>query len=137
MAGYSGTPLHRKLGIKPGYTIALLASPPGWTIADLPDGVRVTRRPGPGVDLLVAFFRAHPELERALPSLVGELRDDAALWIAWPRKASGHVSDITDNRLRDTVLPTGLVDTKVAALDEDWSGLKFVRRRKLRGRAAP
>jgi hypothetical protein len=85
------------------------------------------------LDLIVAFFRARRELERRIPALARGLDDDATLWIAWPRRAGGHHSDITENALREIVLPTGLVDVKVAALTADWSGLKFVRRRALRG----
>jgi len=132
MAGYSGTPLVRKLGIKPGQRLALLGAPPGWSIPDLPEGVRPLRRASGSFDVIVAFFDRARSLERRLPSLVEGTRSDGALWIAWPRKAAGHASDIDENGLRRAVLPTGLVDVKVAALDEDWSGLRFVWRRELR-----
>ncbi len=136
MAGYSGTPLWRKLGIKEGHLIALLDAPDGWTIDGLPEAVRVrTRARGP-LDLIVAFCRRRAALERRLPALMKAIDTDGSVWIAWPRKAAGHVSDISENDLRELILPTGLVDVKVAALDEDWSGLKFVWRRELRpGRA--
>lgn len=132
MAGYSGTPLWRKLGVKEGCVLALVGAPAGWEIADLPERVLVRRRVQGSLDVLVAFFGQHAKLERRLPSLMQALPPDGALWIAWPRKAAGHVSDISENRLRELILPTGLVDVKVAALDEDWSGLKFVWRRELR-----
>lgn len=132
MAGYSGTPLPQKLGIKPGHAVALLGSPRGWAIEGLPDGVALRSRAQGPLDVIVAFFDERSRLERRLPILVRALRADGGLWIAWPRKAAGHVSDISENDLRDLILPTGLVDTKVAALDEDWSGLKFVWRKELR-----
>jgi hypothetical protein len=132
MAGYSGTPLPKKLGIKPGHAVALLGSPRGWAIEGLPDGVALRSRAQGPLDVIVAFFDERARLERRLPILVRALRADGGLWIAWPRKAAGHVSDISENDLRDLILPTGLVDTKVAALDENWSGLKFVWRKELR-----
>jgi len=135
-AGYSGTPLYRKLGIKPGYTIALLGAPSGWSIAGLPEDVAVRSRASGSPDVLVAFFAQRAKLERRLPDLLRILRSDASLWIAWPRRAAGHASDINENGLREIILPTGLVDTKVAALDDDWSGLKFVWRKERRARLA-
>jgi hypothetical protein len=131
-AGYSGTPLVRKLGIKSGHAVALLSAPAGWRIEDLPDGMRSSTRARGTFDVIVAFFAARAPLERRLPTLIEVLRSDGGLWIAWPRKAAGHESDISENALREIVLPTGLVDVKVAALDEDWSGLKFVWRKELR-----
>jgi hypothetical protein len=137
MAGYSGTPLVRKLGVKPGHSIVVLGAPPGWSIEDLPDGVVPRQTARGSVDIVLAFFERHARLERRLPALTRVLDADGALWIAWPRKAAGHESDISENRLRATILPTGLVDVKVAALDESWSGLKFVWRKELRvGRRA-
>ncbi len=139
MAGYSGTPLHKKLGIKPGHVVALIGAPQGWSIDALPDGVVIRTSAGGVLDVIVAFFDERIKLERRLPSLLRAVPADGSLWIAWPRRAAGHVSDITDNALRALVLPTGLVDTKVAALDENWSGLRFVWRRELRPslRSAP
>ncbi len=130
--GYSGTGLSRKLGIKDGHVIALLGRPAGWMIEDLPETVVLrTAARGP-LDVIVAFFGRRAHLEDRLPVLVRALRADGGLWIAWPRKAAGHVSDISENTLREIVLPIGLVDVKVAALDEHWSGLKFVWRKELR-----
>ena len=126
------TPLWRKLGIRAGDAVALLGAPPGWLIEGLPEGVDLRRRAGGRLDVILAFFDRRAKLERRLAVLVRALRADGSLWIAWPRKAAGHASDISENDLRRIVLPTGLVDTKVAALDEDWSGLKFVWRRELR-----
>jgi hypothetical protein len=136
MAGYSGTPLARKLGIRAGDTVMLLGAPPGWEIADLPDGASVRADARAVLDVTVALFARRADLERRLPRLVASTRADASLWIAWPRKAAGHASDIAENDLRSLILPTGLVDTKVAALDEDWSALRFVWRKELRERVA-
>ena len=136
-AGYSGTPLARKLGIKAGSAVALVGAPSGWAIDGLPDGVVVRRSLRGRTDIVVAFARSLQDLTRRLPALEGGLPDDGALWLAWPRKAAGHDSDISENALRDEVLPTGLVDVKVAAISEDWSALKFVRRKELRGRRSP
>ena len=130
--GYSGTPLHRKLGIEEGHVVALLGEPAGWSIEGLPNRVALRRRARGPLDVIVAFFARRAALERRLPALVRALRADGSLWIAWPRKAAGHVSDISENKLREVILPVGLVDVKVAALDEHWSGLKFVWRRELR-----
>jgi len=136
MAGYSGTPLVKKLGIRPGDAIALLDRPRDWMIDGLPEDVRVRVRARGPLDLIVAFFDRRAKLERRLAALIGALDPAGSLWIAWPRKAAGHVSDISENGLRELVLPRGLVDVKVAALDEDWSALKFVWRKELRRRAA-
>jgi hypothetical protein len=137
MAGYSGTPLARKLGIRSGDAVALLGAPQGWSIEELPEGVAVRRRAGGAPDVIVAFFDRRAALERRLPSLLRAVRANSSLWIAWPRKAAGHLSDISENDLRAIVLPAGLVDTKVAALDDDWSGLKFVWRKELRSGPLP
>ncbi len=134
VAGYSGSPLYRKLGIKPGDVVGVLGAPPGWVIEGLPDGVALRSRAQGPLDVVVAFFEERVKIERRLPALIRALRPDGSLWIAWPRRAAGHVSDIGDNVLREIILPTGLVDTKVAALDEHWSGLRFVWRKELRSR---
>ena len=128
MAGYSGTPLWKKLGVKEGYRLTLVDAPAGWAVPDLPDGVTI----GDGGDVVVAFHRSAAELESGIAGLGQAIFPDGSLWIAWPRKAGGHVSDITENGIRDVVLPLGLVDVKVAALDTDWSGLKIVWRRERR-----
>jgi hypothetical protein len=132
LAGYSGTPLARKLGIRTGDAVAVVGAPAGWSIPELPDAVAVRTRTRGAPDVIIAFFTRCSDLERRLPALVDATSAEASLWIAWPRKAAGHVSDITENGLRELILPSGLVDTKVAALDEDWSGLRFVWRKELR-----
>ncbi|MDC0770722.1 DUF3052 domain-containing protein [Streptomyces sp. HD] len=129
---YSGTPLAKKIGIKPGHRVRLRHAPAHWDIPGLPEGCEVGEGSPRGADVAVAFYRSYGDLVADGPTLVGDLADDAMLWIAWPRRAAGHVSDITENALRELFLPLGIVDVKVAALGEDWSGLKFVRRRENR-----
>lgn len=131
-AGYSGTPLARKIGIKQGYRVHLHHRPPGWTIPDLPDSSTVADGGVADADITVAFYRSADDLSTEAPALVQDLADQAMLWISWPRRAAGHVSDITENDLREIFLPLGVVDVKVAALGDDWSGLKFVRRKENR-----
>jgi hypothetical protein len=129
-AGYSDTPLLRKVGIKAGHRVELLWAPKDWSI-DVP--LRRSRGKEKA-DVIVAFFRAQAEVTRRLPDLAGAIVADGMIWVAWPRRAGGHSSDITDNSIRAAVLPLGLVDVKVAALDEDWSGLKVVWRLENRNR---
>ena len=130
--GYSGSSLSKKLGIKDGHTVALVGAPAAWSIPGLGAAVSVRRRLGSRPDVVIAFVQSLSELRRRSPGLVKALGPQASLWLVWPRKAGGHVSDVTEQALRDELLPTGLVDTKVAALDEDWSGLRFVWRREHR-----
>jgi hypothetical protein len=132
-AGYSGTPLAGKLGIKAGYRLGLIGAPLGWSVEGLPEDVRVSRRAtARGADVVVGFFDDLATLRRRTPRLAQAIVANGSLWLAWPRRAGGHHSDITDNEIRSVVLPLGLVDVKVAALDEDWSGLKMVWRKELR-----
>jgi len=130
--GYSGTPLARKLGIRPGDLVALVGAPRGWTVPDLPEGARVRRTLGAGAEVVIAFVRRAADLEAVVGNVAAVLGPEEALWLLWPRRAGGHDSDVTDNLLREVVLPTGLVDVKVAAVGEDWSGLRFVWRREVR-----
>ena len=130
--GYSATPLAKKIGVKPGHRLHLHHAPDHWTIPGLPDDCEVAAGCPRGADVTVAFYRERHQLDAEATELVLDLADTAMFWIAWPRKAAGHVSDITENDLRDLFLPLGVVDVKVAALGEDWSGLKFVRRRENR-----
>ena len=134
MAGYSGTPLAKKLGIKPESVLALVAAPDDWSIPDLPDGVEEKTSLRGVWDVAVVFVCSASELKRKVGPVTRATRDESSVWIAWPRKAGGHDSDVTEQLLRDELLPTGLVDVKVAALDADWSGLKFVRRKEMRGK---
>jgi hypothetical protein len=136
MAGYSGTPLARKLGIRPGDTLALLGAPDGFAIDDLPTAVEVRRRARPACDVIVSFHLRHAELARRFPTLMRALGADGGLWVAWPKRASGVDTDITEDTVREVALPTGMVDNKVCAIDDTWSGLRLVLRKELRpGRA--
>lgn len=133
---HSGTPLARKVGVKARHRLVLLHRPPGWHIPDLPEGVDVTEEGLTDADVVIAFYRTLMGLEQDTPSFVHGLPSAGMLWVAWPRRAAGHDSDVTENRVRELLLPAGLVDVKVAALDEDWSGLKFVWRIEHRHRHA-
>ena len=126
-AGYSDTPLARKIGIKAGHRVALQHRPADWQLPDVPD-IEVVDGRHPDADVTLVFARTYGDLVAEAPGLVADLADTAMLWVAWPRRAAGHTSDVTENGLRDLFLPLGLVDVKVAALGEDWSGLKLVRR---------
>ena len=133
-AGYSGTPLPKKLGFKPGMRAALLGVPEGFaaTLGELPDGVTVAGRLGGHKDLVVVFLTERAELARRVEALKRAIAPDGMVWVAWPKKASKVPTDITEDVVRDVVLPTGLVDVKVCAIDPTWSGLKLVIRRELR-----
>lgn len=129
-AGYSGTPLAKKIGIKAGHRVRLHHAPEGWMIPGLPPDVELEFDGASGdADVSIAFYRTHAELAEQAPGLAADLPRGAMLWIAWPRKAGGHVSDIAENDLRELLLPVGVVDVKVAAFDNDWSGLKFLWRK--------
>jgi hypothetical protein len=134
-AGYSGTPLAKKLGVTEGTTLALVMAPAGWAI-DLPPDVAVKRRVGGHVDVALAFFTSTAVLEKRLDALGAMIFPAGGLWIAWPKKASGVVTDLSDNAIRAVALPQGLVDNKVCALDATWSALRLVWRRenRVRGR---
>ena len=121
----AGTPQARKLGLTPGQRIALDDPPDGWRLREPPDGLLAPGADG-AADLIVAFFRAEAELADRLPALARRVFPAGALWAAWPRRAAGHHSDITDNVVRRHALGLGLVDVKVAAIDDDWSGLRLV-----------
>lgn len=127
--GYSGTPLVKKIGIKPGHRVRVAHRPASWDLPGLPDGCAVGDGGPDDADVALAFYHSLHDLSAEAPGLVEQLADHAMLWIAWPRRAAGHHSDITENSLRELFLPLGVVDVKVAALGDDWSGLKFVRRR--------
>ncbi len=124
MAGYSATPQARKLGLKPGMRVRLDGAPVGWRLEGPPPLEPVA--PGKPADLILLFLREAAGIERRLRECGELIRPAGMLWVAWPRKAAGHVSDLGDTVIRDSALPLGLVDTKVAAIDEDWSGLKLV-----------
>lgn len=123
-AGYSSTPQAKKLGLKPGSRVRIDHPPAGWAL-DQPTDLLLVEEAEPA-DVILSFFRSAAELPARLPALAAGIHPDGALWIAWPRRAAGHRSDITENLLREHALPLGIVDVKVAALDEDWSALRFV-----------
>jgi hypothetical protein len=129
-AGYSGTPLPQKLGIKPASTAGLIGAPDDFqkTLGDLPAGAKLVRAPKAPVDLVVWFTTSRQALAGNL-ARNAKLAGPGGLWIAWPKKTSGVPSDLTEDVLREVILPTGLVDVKVCAIDQTWSGLKFLRRR--------
>jgi hypothetical protein len=131
-AGYSGTPQLKKLGIVPGAAWDLDGAPEGWEFETEPDPA--DRAPASGhADVIVAFVRSAAEIVPALERLESRVFPAGAIWMAWPRKAAGHVSDVSDSAIRDATLARKLVDVKVAAIDPDWSGLKVVWRREHRG----
>jgi hypothetical protein len=129
-AGYSGTPLPKKFGIKPGLRLGLLGAPDGFdeTLGELPPGVEVRRQARAPLDVIVAFFARRSDLERRLPALQRAMTPSAGLWIAWPKRASGVATDVDENVVREFGLATGLVDNKVCAIDQVWSGLRLVYR---------
>lgn len=133
-AGYSGTPLPAKLGINEGHRVALVGAPPGFdaTLGALPAGVALRSQLRGPLDVLVYFTKAAADLASKLERLGAAIEVDGALWVAWPKRASKVPTDITEDVVRDLALPLGLVDNKVAALDETWSGLRLVWRRELR-----
>ena len=139
-AGYSGTPLWRKLGVREGHRLALLDAPDDLPLADLPAGVDLRRRLGGELDVIVVFTTRRADLARRWPALLRALVVDGGLWVAWPKRASGVATDMTEDVVREVALPTGMVDNKVCAIDATWSGLRCVLRRELRPgrtRAAP
>ncbi|MGE0129963.1 MAG: hypothetical protein AB7U82_17915 [Blastocatellales bacterium] len=133
LAGYSGTPLPKKLGIKPKTIVALVGAPKDFekTLGELPEGVKLKKQVGKQCDLIIWFIRMRAELYDRIKEM-GELTGAASgngLWIAWPKQASGVATDLNQNVVRETGLASGLVDYKVCAIDATWSGLKFARRK--------
>lgn len=134
MAGYSGTPLAKKLGIKDGAVVALAAAPAGFVgeLEPLPAAVRFVEMGTEAAHVVIAFFTSRAELTERWAHLGKAILPAGGLWIAWPKKASKVPTDITEDVLREIGLPTGLVDNKVCAINETWSGLRFVWRNELR-----
>jgi hypothetical protein len=126
VAGYSGTPLPRKLGIKPGHRVLLAGAPDGFELQELPDGVTVRTRASGEADVILAFHTRRAELARRMPALRERMEPAAGLWIAWPKRASRVETDLTEDVVRDLALANTLVDNKVCAIDETWSGLRLV-----------
>ncbi len=134
MAGYSGTPLAKKLGIQELSRVALVGAPEGFEreLEPLPTGVRFLEPRAGDLDVIVFFTTRRAELERRFAALAGRLQPAGGLWIAWPKKSSGVATDLTEDVLREVGLPHGLVDNKVCAVTEVWSGLRFVIRKENR-----
>jgi hypothetical protein len=133
MTGYSGTPLPKKLGIKEGMTVGIFNAPNyfNFDLGDLPEDVVTHRREKPA-DLYLIFADRIAEAERGFQRAMTMLPADGAIWIAWPKKSSGVETDIREDTLREVFLPTGMVDNKVCAIDDTWSGLRFVVRKENR-----
>ncbi len=128
MAGYSATPLPRKLGIREGSALLVIGAPPDFerTLGPLPDGVTFASGGRASFNVAVAFFDRKAKLRGRLSGLRRRMVEDGGLWIAWPKQASGVATDLTEDVVRELGLATGLVDNKVCAIDETWSGLRLV-----------
>lgn len=128
MAGYSQTPLDRKLGIKPDHAVALLNAPDGFLeyLGPLPDGAHIVADTKAKLDVVLLFVSKAADLTRAFGRVAKRLNPAGGLWVAWPKKASGVVTDLTEDVVRRIGLDVGLVDNKVRAIDDVWSGLRFV-----------
>jgi len=135
MAGYSDTPLAKKLGIKEGFKVFLVKAPAQYRalLAPLPERVRFTSTANSSTNLVHAFATERSALARLLPALRKKLPHEAAVWVSWPKKSSKVPTDITEATIREVALPLGFVDIKVCAVTEVWSGLKLVVRKELRG----
>lgn len=136
-AGYSGTPLPKKLGIKEGYRVGVSRAPHDFesVLGRLPIGARLVPLSGKDLQVALLFARTRIELARELPRAKRAIANDGALWLCWPKKTSSLTRDLSGNTVREAGLASGLVDVKVCAVDDDWSGLKFVYRLADRTRA--
>jgi hypothetical protein len=134
MAGYSGTPLAQKLGIKPGQEVLTINAPAAYSklLAPLPEGVSFTRKAAAGAGFVHLFISERKGLEKELDRLRKLIADTGVLWVSWPKKSSGVATDVTEDVIREVALPLGFVDVKVCAVDETWSGLKLMVRRENR-----
>ncbi len=134
MPGYSGTPLVRKLGVKPGFRIKTKNAPANYRslLKPLPDDVTISTQMRSNIDLWHLFTAKRQELDRQLEIAQKQIHQDGMIWVSWPKKSSGVPSEITEDTIRETALPRGLVDIKVCAVDDTWSGLKLVIRKENR-----
>jgi hypothetical protein len=134
MPGYSGTPLAKKLGIKPGYRVLLVKAPAEYTtwLEPVPEGVRFESRLTPSTDIVHVFSRDRAELGRLLMRYRATLKPDGTVWVSWPKKTAKVETDIVEGTIRELALPLGFVDVKVCAVSDVWSGLKLVVRKELR-----
>ena len=133
MSGYSGTPLVKKLGFKPGYTVWMANSPDGFEglLGPLPENLTLTNQTSEA-DIALVFATTRPEIEEAFAEAKDKIPANGAIWVAWPKRSSGVATDLTEDVMRDLFLPTGMVDNKVCAIDDTWSGLRFVVRKENR-----
>jgi hypothetical protein len=138
MAGYSGTPLVQKIGIKPGHRIATVSEPSNFdqVLGPLPEGAAFVGSTAKNVDGIIAFETSVAQFKKHLPALANRIKEDGMIWIGWPKKASGVTTDLSENPIRDFALTLGLVDIKVCAIDDTWSGLKLVIRKENRAKGA-
>lgn len=134
MAGYSGTPLAQKLGIKAGERVVAMGVPPGYRklLSPLPRSVSFTKQVAAGATFVHLFVSERKTLEKELSRLRKLILDAGTIWVSWPKKSSGVATDVTEDVIRDVALPFGFVDVKVCAVDETWSGLKLMIRRENR-----
>jgi hypothetical protein len=134
MAGYSGTPLPQKLGIKPGLTVITLNAPKNYRrlLGSIPEGVIFSDRLKPDSNFVHVFTKKRSELTKRLSILREKIADTGTIWVSWPKKSSGVPTDVTEDVVRAVALPLGLVDVKVCAIDETWSGLKLMVRKENR-----
>jgi len=134
VTGYSGTPLAKKLGFKEGLRVRISGAPVNYLtlVSPLPQNVTISERISTAIDIWHFFTHSYSELESRLPALMRAIEPDGVIWISWPKKSSGVPSSVTEDSIRKVALPIGLVDIKVCAVDETWSGLKLVVRKELR-----
>jgi hypothetical protein len=134
MAGYSGTPLLQKLGIKPGLTVVTINAPANYRrlLGAIPEGVTFSDYLKPDSTFVHVFINKRSELEKQLAILREKIADTGTVWVSWPKRSSGVSTDVTEDVLRAVALPLGFVDVKVCAIDETWSGLKLMVRRENR-----
>jgi len=134
MAGYSGTPLARKLGIKEGSKLFLSGAPKNYLelVAPFPEGARLVSKIDGDTDIVHIFSTERAHLTAALRDTLSKLKQDGSIWVSWPKKSSKVPTDITEDTIREVALPMGLVDIKVCAVDDIWSGLKLVVRKENR-----
>ena len=133
-AGYSGTPLPKKLGYKQGMRVSVVRPPPDYwdLVAPLPDGVEIVSGAAKGLDLVHVFAVRRGDLARSIRSARRRIKPDGMIWVSWPKRSSGVRTDVTEDVVREVAFPEQLVDVKVCAVDETWSGLKLVVRKEYR-----
>ena len=134
MAGYSGTPLPQKLGIKPGLTVVAINPPANYRrlLGQIPDSVTFSERLKSGSSFVHLFTSRRSEMQKKMSILRDKISDNGAIWVSWPKKSSGISTDVTEDVIREIALPLGFVDIKVCAVDQTWSGLKLMIRRENR-----